>query len=59
MIIEDKYYIDVLNQSLAIQNSLKSLDALILKRHVETYVAEQFINGDQIPIFPLDYNVTL
>ena len=42
MIENDEYCIDILNQSLAIQNSLKSLDALILKRHLQTHVAEQF-----------------
>lgn len=44
MIEEDKYCIDVLNQSLAIQNSLKSLDALILERHLKIHVADQFKN---------------
>jgi len=42
MIEEDKYCIDLLNQSLAIQNSLKSLDALLFERHLKTHVAEQF-----------------
>lgn len=42
MIEEDEYCIDLLNQSLAVQNSLKSLDALILERHLKTHVAEQF-----------------
>lgn len=46
MIAEDKYCVDVLNQSLAIQNSLKSLDTLILKGHLETHVAEQFKQGE-------------
>lgn len=44
MIEEDKYCIDLLNQSLAIQNSLKSLDAVLFERHLETHVAEQFKN---------------
>lgn len=43
MIEEDKYCIDVLNQSLAIQNSIKSLDSLILEKHLKTHVLEQFI----------------
>lgn len=46
MIAEDKYCVDVLNQSLAIQNSLKSLDALILEGHLETHVAHQFKHDD-------------
>ena len=47
MIEEDKYCVDVLNQSLAIQNSLKSLDGVILEGHLETHVAEQFKSGDK------------
>ena len=42
LIEQDEYCIDILNQSLAIQNSLKSLDALILERHLKTHVAQQF-----------------
>lgn len=42
MIEEDKYCIDLLNQSLAIQNSIKSLDALIFERHLNTHVTDQF-----------------
>lgn len=42
MIAEDKYCIDLLNQSLAIQNSIKSLDALLFERHLKTHVTDQF-----------------
>ncbi|MCL5003754.1 MAG: metal-sensing transcriptional repressor [Patescibacteria group bacterium] len=42
MISEDEYCINLLNQSLAIQNSIKSLDALLLERHLNTHVSEQF-----------------
>jgi len=42
MIEADDYCIDLLNQSLAIQNSIKSLDALILERHLRIHVADQF-----------------
>lgn len=41
MIENNEYCIDLLNQSLAIQNSLKSLDSLLLERHLETHVAHQ------------------
>lgn len=44
MIGEDKYCIDLLNQSLAIQNSIKSLDALLFERHLKTHVVDQFQN---------------
>ena len=37
----DKYCIDLLNQSLAIQNSLKSLDTLLLERHLKVHVPHQ------------------
>ncbi len=42
MIDENKYCIDLLNQSLAIQNSIRSLDALIFKKHLDKHVSEQF-----------------
>lgn len=42
MIESDEYCIDVLNQSLAIQNSLKSLDAVLFERHLQTHVGHQF-----------------
>lgn len=42
MIEEDEYCTDILDQSLAIQNSLKSLDTLILERHLRIHVADQF-----------------
>lgn len=44
MIENDEYCINLLNQSLAIQNSLKSLDSLLLERHLETHVAHQMMN---------------
>lgn len=44
MIDNDEYCIDLLNQSLAIQNSLKSLDSVLLERHLQTHVAHQMVN---------------
>lgn len=44
MIRKDEYCVDLLNQSLAIQNSLKSLDALLFERHLKTHVVGQFRN---------------
>lgn len=43
MIDEDVYCIDLLNQSLAIQNSLRSLDSIIFERHLTTHVSHQFM----------------
>ena len=42
MIKSDEYCVDILTQSSSIQNSLKSLDGLILERHLYTHVAHQF-----------------
>lgn len=44
MIEKDEYCIDLLRQSRAIQNSLKSLDTLMLERHLHAHVLDQFIN---------------
>lgn len=41
MIDEDEYCVDLLNQSLAIQNSIKSLDSVLFERHLQTHVAHQ------------------
>ena len=42
MIDADEYCMDLLTQSLAIQNSLRSLDTILFERHLTTHVAEQF-----------------
>lgn len=42
MIEADEYCMDLLNQSLAIQNSLKSLDSVLFERHLSTHVTAQF-----------------
>ncbi len=44
MIREDKYCMELLDQNLAIQNSIKSLDALLFERHLKTHVIDQFQN---------------
>jgi len=44
MIEEDRYCIDLLNQSLAIQNSIKSLDSLLFEKHLRLHVSNQFLN---------------
>ena len=38
MVEEDKYCVDVINQSRAIQNALKEVDYLLLQNHLETCV---------------------
>jgi DNA-binding FrmR family transcriptional regulator len=47
MIENDEYCIDLLNQSLAIQNSLRSLDSVLFERHLNTHVAHQFQNEQE------------
>lgn len=47
MIENDEYCMDLLNQSLAIQNSLKSLDSVLFERHLKTHVAHQFKNEEE------------
>lgn len=44
MIVEDKYCIDVLRQSLAVQNALKAVDRLIMDRHLHTCVSDAVRN---------------
>jgi len=39
---KEEYCLDVLNQSSAVQESLKSFDALMLENHLRTHVAGQF-----------------
>src|ERR1700704_129227 len=46
MITADEYCIDLLNQSLAIQNSLRSLDSVLFERHLTTHVPDQFKNEE-------------
>ena len=48
MIDEEEYCVDLLNQSLAIQNSLKSLDSVLFERHLKTHVTHQFHNEPEI-----------
>ena len=40
----EKYCVDVLTQSLAVQQSLKSLDALMLENHLTVHVPHQLNN---------------
>ncbi len=44
MIDNDEYCMDLLNQSLAIQSSLRSLDTVLFERHLTTHIKEQFKN---------------
>ncbi len=48
MVDEDKYCIDVLTQSLAIQRSLGSLNKLILENHLKTCAKDQLGSSDPL-----------
>lgn len=45
MVEQGEYCIDVIHQSIAIQSSLKQVDRVILKNHMETCVAEAVKQG--------------
>ncbi|MDO8504206.1 MAG: metal-sensitive transcriptional regulator [bacterium] len=45
MVEEDKYCIDVLQQSLAVENALKKVDALILDQHLRKCVTDAMKKG--------------
>jgi len=47
MIENDEYCINLLNQSLAIQNSLRSLDTILFERHLKTHVIEQLKHEEE------------
>ena len=47
MLKENKYCVDIITQSLAIQRSLASFDEALLKNHLEEHVAHQFSHGQQ------------
>ena len=46
MIEEDRYCIDIAHQSLAVQKSLKGLDALVMEAHIRHCVTKQAEHGD-------------
>lgn len=45
MIEEDEYCINILNQSLAVQNALKKIDEVILENHLDTCVVHKIQAG--------------
>ncbi len=45
MVVEDKYCIDILKQTLAVQRAIDKVNALILENHLETCVTTA-IQGD-------------
>lgn len=45
MIADDRYCIDIINQSRAVQNALKEVDYLLLENHLETCVIDLVNKG--------------
>lgn len=47
MVESEKYCIDILHQSLAIQKALKQIDMLIMEDHLKTCAVDQAKNGEE------------
>ena len=47
MIEQEKYCMDILTQSLAVQRSLGSLNKLILQNHLQTCAKDKLNSGDE------------
>ncbi len=45
MVEDDQYCIDILNQSLAVQNSLKKVDEIVLEGHLQSCVRQAMKNN--------------
>jgi len=45
MIEDEEYCIDIVNQSLAVQNALKKIDEIILEDHLKTCVVDRIKKG--------------
>ena len=45
MVVENKYCVDIITQSLAIQKSLQSFNRAMLENHLTEHVAHQFKEG--------------
>jgi DNA-binding FrmR family transcriptional regulator len=50
MIEEEKYCLDIIGQSMAIQKSLASLNKLLLENHVRTHLSHQLASKDDVEI---------
>ena len=47
MIEEEKYCIDILTQSLAIQKALKEVDRIVMEGHISSCVVDQMKSGEE------------
>ena len=46
MVVKNKYCVDIITQSLAIQKSLQSFNQAMLENHLQEHVSHQFKHGD-------------
>ncbi len=46
MVEEDEYCIDVIHQSLAVQQALRKVDQLVLRNHMRTCVSDSIKKGE-------------
>jgi len=47
MVEDNKYCIDIIHQSLAVQNALKKIDSMILEKHLATCIPEAIPKVDK------------
>ena len=47
MITQEKYCIDIINQITAVRNALEKVSLLVMKRHIESCVADSIEVGDE------------
>ncbi len=47
MVESDKYCIEVLHHSLAVQKAMKQIDMLMMEEHLETCAVDQVKNGQE------------
>ena len=47
MIDQEKYCIDIINQITAVRNALEKVSLLVMKRHIESCVADSIEVGDE------------
>lgn len=48
MVEEDKYCVDIVHQSKAVQSALKNFDLLLIENHLSTCVVDQVKNGEEV-----------
>jgi len=47
MVDEEKYCVDIINQSFAVKSALSGVEGLLLKNHLSTHVIDQIKHGKE------------